>query len=307
VARPRALVTGAAGFVGGHLIAHLAARGVEAAASRVRLPDRAGFARLLAETRPHAVIHLAAVSFLPAAERDPRAALATNVDGVRSVLEALGEADPGGSTRFILISSGHVYRPQNGQVLDEDSPVDPPTTYGRTKLAAEILSRIWCEAEPRRPLWVFRPFNHTGPRQPPIYAASSFARQAALIEAGRMAPVLETGDLEVRRDFSDVRDIVRAYAGAAVGEVPPGTYNLASGRSLSLGEVVERYRKLAKVAFEVRPRMEPDRAGEARDIRACAERIAGASGWRAEIPIETTLGDLLADWRERTAAGEAGP
>ncbi len=302
----RVLVTGADGFgfVGEHLLRYLQEQGAAAYPSKVWLPDRDGFARAVSESRPDAVIHLAAISFLPDAEGDPLQAYRVNVDGTRSVLEALRDADPEGRIRMVFISSGHIYQAAGDIPMDEDFPVDPRSVYGQTKMAAEITCRLWCSVEPRRPLVIFRPFNHTGPGQRPIFAAPNFAKQVALIEAGRMDPVLETGDLSTRRDFCDVRDVVRAYALAASGGVPPGTYNLASGRAPSLLEVAEYYRSRSMVAFEIRQKIEPGRRGEIREIRGSAERILKAAGWRAEIPLEQTLDDLLAEWRSRVAAGD---
>ncbi len=304
-ARPKILVTGADGFSGRHLLRHLESLGVEARPSAVRLPDRSAFMRLLEEARPAAVIHLAAVTFLPAAERDPEAAIAANVDGTRSVLEALRMVDPGGRVRMIFASTGHVYRAAE-RVLDEDAAVGPASVYGRTKLAAEIFCRIWCEASPQRPLWIFRAFNHLGPGQRPEFAAASFARQVALMELGLSEPILRTGDLAVRRDFSDVRDVVRAYGLAALDKLPPGTYNLASGRTVSLADIAGHYRTRSRVGFEVHARAEPGREGELREIRATSDRLQAACGWRPEFPLERSLDDVLTDWRERVAQESGG-
>ncbi len=306
----RVLVTGAGGFAGRHLMELLSEDGSCPSASPLRLPDRTGFARLLETVRPEAVVHLAGCTFLPDAADDPLWAVEANVDGTRSVVEALRDADPESKIRLVFVSSSHVYRhdaggPASGP-LDEDSPVDPATVYGRTKLAAELLCRIWCESGRPRPLIVFRPFNHTGPGQKPSFAAPRFARQTALIEAGAAEPVLYTGDLSFRRDFCDVRDVVRAYARAALGAVPPGTYNLARGRSVALAEVAEFFRSRSRVPVEIRQRMEPGRASEARELCGQALRIHEACGWRPEISLEKTLADLFEEWRARVAAGNFG-
>jgi GDP-4-dehydro-6-deoxy-D-mannose reductase len=285
----------------------LESQGFDARASAIHLPDRERLGGLLAELRPAAVVHLAAVSFLPAAERDPQGAAWVNVKGTESVLDALDDVDRQGGIRMVFASTGHVYRPGGERPLDEDSPLEPQSVYGRTKLEAERICREACQAGSGRPLWIFRAFNHTGPGQRPDFAAPSFARQTARIEAGLEEPVLRTGDLAVRRDFCDVRDVVRAYSGAAGGDFPPGTYNLASGRAASLAEMAGFYRSLSGVPFEIRPRSEPGRAGEAREFRGSAERIRNAAGWRPEIPLETTLRDLLAEWRARVVAGEDIP
>ena len=302
----RVLVTGADGFVGVHLLERLRTLGYEAFGSELMLPDRDGFARLLRRCRPDAVVHLAAISFLPDAQKDPLGAWQTNVDGTRSILEALRDEDPAGRVRMVFISTGHIYRAREGAVLDEDSPVELGSIYDQTKIAAEILCRTWCAGAPGRPLVIFRPFNHTGPGQRAVFAASNFASQTARIEAGLQEPVLRTGDLGVRRDFCDVRDVVRAYALAAAGKVPPGTYNLASGNAVSLAEMAEHFRRRSLVPLRIEGRTEPGRDGEVWEIRGAAGRILGACGWRAEIPLEKTLDDLLEDWRARTARTDRG-
>ncbi len=306
---PRVIVTGAEGFVGQHLLERLAARGLEARGTTISslpLPDRAGFARTASGCgRPLAVVHLAGISFLPQAERDPAGALAANVDGTRSVLEGLRDADPGGEARMVFISSAHVYRFSGASPIDEDTPLAPQGVYGLTKLAGEILCRLLCQVRPPRPLVVFRPFNHTGPGQRPDFAVSNFARQVALIERGRQEPVLHTGSLSSRRDFTDVRDVVRAYAMAAAGEVPPGTYNICSEKAVSLAEVAERLRSISTARFEIREREETVRGGEPPEVRGSAERLSRTASWRAEIPLEKTLADILAAWRA-WAAGEGG-
>ena len=298
------LITGAGGFAGRHLIRHLDARGILSCPSAVRLPDRPAFRGLLKEFRPDAVVHLAAVSFLPSARDDPASAIRTNVEGTISVLESLNDADPAGRVRFVFASSAQVYRLGGALPLIEDSPVEAATLYGETKIAAEILSRSWCEAPPARPLWIFRAFNHTGPGQRPEFAAPSFARQVAAMEAGLQKPILETGDLSVIRDFCDVRDVVRAYAEAAAGEAPPGIYNLSSGRSVSIEWIAGHFRSRSRVPFEIRPRNEPARSGEAREIRGSAAKAERAFGWKARIPLEETLDDLLSEWRERMKDGK---
>ncbi len=312
------MVTGAGGFAGRYLMETLALHGASPSASPLRLPDRAGFARLLRAVRPQAVVHLAARTFLPTAADDPAGAVETNVEGTRSVLEALRDADPDAGVRLVFVSSSYVYRvdaggPPGGPTgspttspLDEDAPLDPASVYGRTKLAAELMCRIWCESARTRPLIVLRPFNHTGPGQKPSFAAPRFARQTALIEAGKAEPVLHTGDLSFRRDFCDVRDVVRAYARAALGAVPPGTYNLARGTSVALAELAEFFRSRSKVPFEIRQHIDPQRASEARELCGRAARIHEACGWSPEIPLEKTLTDLLDEWRTRIAAGEVG-
>jgi len=305
----RVLVTGGSGFVGRHLVSLLAARGheaigtgsthrTEAAHRQLHLPDTAGCAALLAGAQPDAVVHLAAVASVVEAERDPALAVATNVEGTLSLCRALDLADPRGSIRLVHVSSAQVYAPPRteDQELDEAAPLGPTSAYGRTKLAAELVVES-LTGSGRRPAVIFRPFNHIGPGQRDSFALASFARQIAQAELGRRAPVLEVGDLTVRRDICDVSDIVLAYALAAEGRIAPGTYNLASGVATPLRDLLDELLRRARLPIEVRVAGDRLRPGEPPSVRGAAQKIQAACGWRPKVPLSEAVEGLLEGWR----------
>lgn len=309
----KVLVTGGAGFVGRHLLARLARDGVEVVytttretgpssppgrALRLTLPDRAGLARVLGVEAPGAVIHLAGMSSVPEAQKDPRGAVRSNVEGTLSLLDALDEVDPGGRIPLVHVSTSQVYAPaRDERPLDEEAPLGPRSTYARTKLAAELLVGA-CAVPAGRPWVAFRPWNHIGPGQRSDFAVASFARQIARIEEGSVSPVLRVGDLQLRRDFTDVRDIAAAYAAALTRPLPCAAINLASGRARALAEIIEALRARARKPFEVVVAPELLRPDEARLLVGDAARARALLGWEPSIPLETTIEDILAAARK---------
>lgn len=314
----KVLVTGGTGFAGRHLVEILEARGHECAFTftsggdagprsfRLALPDENRCLDVVRESRPDAVVHLAGISFVPDAEKSPLAAFAVNTDGTQGLLRAVHRFDPEGRVRFVFASTAQVYdaHPDAGAgdvSLSEGSSLGPRNTYARTKLAAELAVEVIGSAA-RRPSIIFRPFNHAGPGQRDVFAISNFARQVARIERGQSPAVLETGNLGVSRDFCDVRDIAEAYALAAEGAVPPGVYNLASGRATPLDAVVEILRRLSTRPFDVRVREDRLRDGEAVSLRGEARKMLSACGWQPKVPMEASVLDVLNWWREKRDA-----
>jgi GDP-4-dehydro-6-deoxy-D-mannose reductase len=205
----------------------------------------------------------------------------------------------------VAVSSGEVYGPPARLPVAEDAPLRPQNPYAVSKAAGDLLAGFYADAHGLR---VVRPraFNHAGPGQPAIFALASFARQvAAGLEAGDDPVAVVTGNPDARRDFTDVRDVVRAYRLlAAAGE--PGIFNVCSGRSLSARELVAALGAAtgARVAHTVDPALV--RAHEVMEVRGSAERLEAATGWRPEIPLARTLADTVAWWRAEIRAGRAG-
>lgn len=277
----------------------------------LNLPGEEECLVVLRKFRPEAVVHLGGISAVPDAEQFPVAAFQVNVEGTASLVKALHRFDSGGGVRFVFASTAQVYEVRSGAAsaggasISESSPLGPQNTYARTKLAAELAAQVLASAS-SRPVVVFRPFNHIGPGQRDAFVVSSFARQVARMELGRAAPVLETGDLEVHRDFCDVRDIARAYALAAEGAVSEGAYNLASGRAVPLDAVVETLRRASTRPFEVRVRQDLLRPGEVREFRGNPRKIQSACGWQAAIPLEVSVLHALEWWRKKEREGSHG-
>jgi GDP-4-dehydro-6-deoxy-D-mannose reductase len=221
-----------------------------------------------------------------------------------SVLEAVRAEAPGAVV--VAVSSGEVYGPPESLPVGERAPLRPQNPYAVSKAATDLLAGFYADAHGLR---VVRPraFNHAGPGQPPLYALASFARQvAAGLEAGDDPIRVVTGNPESRRDFTDVRDVVRAYRLLAeLGE--PGVFNVCSGRSWSARELVEALGRAA--GAEIDHVIDPAlvRAHEVMEIRGSAERLRAATGWDPEIALETTLADTVAWWRGELRAGRAGP
>ena len=312
----RVLVTGAGGFVGPYLVRALAEHGhqvhglvqaavpdgvlagVPVSVHRGDVLDAPAMDALVARVRPDAVCHLAALSFVPAAERDPPAAYRVTVDGTLIVLRAVREHAP--TARLLYVGSSDAY----GAVLsdelpiDEDVPFRPLTVYGASKAAAELTAAQWGRAYGLDVVRA-RPFNHTGPGQSPAFVGPALARQIADIEAGRQGRVLRVGNLDPVRDLSDVRDVVAGYVALLERGMSSHAYNLCSGIGRSIREVVDVFRSLARVPIDVEQDPALVRRVEVPSLIGCAERIQADTGWHPAIPFEQTAADLLAWWRSQ--------
>lgn len=301
----RILLTGAGGFVGHHLQAVLAARFAAAEVVRATfdVTDAQAVQDGIAEARPDALVHLAAIAAPVAARDDPAEAWRVNLGGCLAVGRALLEAAPACTLLFTSSADAYGASFAAGVPLDETAPLAPQTTYGATKAAADLALGAMA-ADGLRVLRM-RPFNHTGPGQSDAFAVPAFARQIARIEAGQQEPVLSVGALRAHRDFLDVRDVCAAYAAALAraDALPPGTIlNLASGHTRQIGDILAELLRLAGVAAEIH-----SDAGRVRDneIAVAAGNAALARrmlDWSPQIPWEQTLQDVLDDWRARVGA-----
>lgn len=304
------LVTGATGFAGSHLLDSLLRDEPVVAAwgnprgrplpshadPRVRwtavdLLDRQDVTVALAALRPGIIYHCAGVPHVAASWVDSGRALHVNVMGTHHLLDGLKEAAH--VCPVLIVGSALVYEPSTG-ALAEDHPIGPTTPYGVSKLAQEMLA---LRAAADLPIFVARPFNHAGPRQSPEFVTASFAKQIAEIEAARARPVLRVGNLDARRDITDVRDTVRAYRMIVAHGRPARPYNVCAGRAYRVGDLLDTLIALARtrVTLETDPaRMRPS---DTPVLLGDRSQIAAETGWLPEIPIERTLADLLDYWR----------
>jgi GDP-4-dehydro-6-deoxy-D-mannose reductase len=294
----RVLVTGAEGFVGSVLLARLRARGAEAIASDRHDLDVADEARVraaVAEARPDAVVHLAAISFVPEAEADGGRTLRVNYLGARNVLAAVESVAP--RARVLLVSSSTVYGPAEAGAppFDESSPLRPANAYARSKAAADLLGAAF--AARGLAVWRARPWNHTGAGRPDRFVESSFAKQLAEIEAGRRASRIEVGALDSLRDFLHVDDVVDAYLALLEGDAPPGAYNVASGRGVTIRALLERLLARTRLAPELV--VDPARLRPPDASVGSAARLTALTGWAPRRTLDQALGELLDDWRAR--------
>jgi GDP-4-dehydro-6-deoxy-D-mannose reductase len=314
------LVTGVTGFVGTHLVELLqqeradveiygvVRRGVE----RVSLPPRvhkieaeiehpASVDAVFDVVRPDRVVHLAAQSSVHQSWLDPDGTLRTNLHGTLHVLEALRRR--GLRAPMLVVGSADEYGEAEPSLLPlrEDCPLRPSSPYAVSKVAQGYLALQYVLSH-RLPVLRTRTFPHTGPGRGEGFAESSFAKQLAEIELGRRAPVLEVGNLDAVRDFTDVRDVVRAYWLLLEKGEPGEVYNVCSGRGIAIREILQRLIALTRADVEVR--VDPARLRPA-DIPVLVgdpARLRRATGWQPCLPIERTLQDLLDDWRRRLAA-----
>jgi GDP-4-dehydro-6-deoxy-D-mannose reductase len=300
----RFLVTGASGFVGGHLCALLTRSGHEVATlSRdgviddpIDICDALEVRSAVAACRPEGIFHLAAIAYVPEAEGDAARAHRVNVDGTRNLLDAAAVV----GARVLFVSSGAVYGDGADTALPfrEDSPLAPLGVYARTKAEAE--AECVARAEQQAIVRV-RPFNHTGPGQAASYVCSGFAKQIVEIELGLRAPIVQVGDLDAERDFCDVRDIVRAYALALESGEAGAVYNVCSGVPTPIRDILATLVEIASVRVEVRQDRERLRDCEPSRLWGSNTKISAGLGWRPEILLRRTLTDMMGWWRARLA------
>jgi GDP-4-dehydro-6-deoxy-D-mannose reductase len=312
----RALITGINGFVGGHLAEHVLRQGWQVAGlglageiglatlrGRVEvvsadLLDRDATYGALAATRPDVIFHLAAQSHVPTAFADPATTITNNLFGQLNLLEAVRALAL--DALLVVACTSEEYgavRPEELPV-DEQTPLRPSNPYAFSKVAQDMLALQYFLAYGTRTVRL-RLFNHIGPRQGDHFVVGAFAHQIAAIEAGRQPPVVRVGNLEARRDFTDVRDVVRAYELAALKGEPGAVYNIGSGRPVAIREILATLIELSAVAIAVEPDPERMRPVDIPVIACDASCFRARTGWTPEISLERSLADILDDWRER--------
>jgi len=268
----------------------------------VDLLDRDRVDALVREVQPQWVFHLAALSSPAASWDDPAATIATNAGLEANLLAALVKQKP--MPRVVVVGSADEYgRPGAGaRRLDEATPLRPLSPYAVSKVTQDLLALQYHLSHGLAAIRM-RPFNHAGPRQAPDFALASFAQQVARIELGKQPPVLKVGNLETRRDFTDVRDIVRAYLLAAEKGKPGEVYNVGSGTATRLRRLVALLLKMTRATITVEVDPARQHAVEAEVYVCDARRLQGLTGWRPRISLERMLRDTLDDWRHHERSG----
>lgn len=289
----KVLVTGANGFVGNFVSRDLESAGHTVIAHRqsdADLRDADALTDFVRSTKPDACIHLAGMAFVPKAWEDPALAFAVNVEGTIHLLEAFRAHAP--TARFLYVSSALVYgnRPRPAPIRETD-PAEPDHLYGVTKLTADLTVLLYARRYGMHALSA-RPCNHIGPGQSADFVVPSFARQVAAIRDGRQPPVMRVGNLDSEREFADVRDVARAYRLLVEKGSPGRTYNVATGRRVRIGWLLETLFAHAGI----RPRVETDpalyRPTDAQPLLDTSA-IRADTGWEPVIRIEDTLRDVL--------------
>lgn len=310
----KALIIGAAGFVGNYLIDHIQKNciwsivvtkmpqekiektGIEIRDLNILEPER--IKELLEEVRPDYIFHLAAQSSVGLSWKNPGLTVDVNIKGSLNVLDAIRDLDY--QPRVLLIGSGEEYgyvKPEEVPI-PEDNVLRPGNVYAATKACQNMLGKIYSQAYGMDVMMV-RAFNHVGPSQAPLFVVADFCKQAAEIEKGLRDPVIHVGNLSARRDFSDVRDVVRAYTllmeHGAAGE----TYNVGSGKAIAIREILDMILAQAKVPIEVQVDQARLRPVDVPVIEADVSKLEACTGWKREIPLEQTIGETLEYWRRQ--------
>src|SRR5438477_6171238 len=309
----RALITGVGGFVGRHLLAHLLEEGdnvcglgraadVSGIGSirvfQADLSDRSAVTRVIREAQPEAVYHLAAQSSPAESLSDPWATIGNNLLAQINLFEALLAANL--RPRVLVIGSSDEY----GRVDPADVPTHegvalrPLTPYAVSKVGQDVMGFQYF-AQHGLPVIRVRPFNHTGPGHDARFVIPGLARQLAQIEAEEREPILRVGNLNVERDFTDARDMVRAYRLALVSGGPGEVYNLGRGRSVRIAEMVDELTSMCRIAVETRVDPALLRPSDIPKQEADIRKFTSLTGWQPRIPWHTTLRDTFEYWRDK--------
>ncbi len=318
----RILITGITGFAGSHLAEYVLREhpefevcgtwrwrsrmeNVSECRDKVRLiecdlRDPVAVRRTLEEVRPERIFHLAAQSFVPASWASPLEALDTNIHSTLHLLETMRSLGLKDTWLQIACSSEEygLVHPDETPIA-ETNPLRPLSPYAVSKVAQDYLGYQYQQSYGLKTVRT-RGFNHTGPRRGEVFVTSNFSRQVALIEKGKQAPVVKVGNLEARRDFTDVRDMVRGYWLATDGGCTPGeVYNIGTGRDVTIQWVLDTLVSYAKVKVTVEQEASRMRPSDVQILCADNSKFARATGWAPSYTLEQTLLDLLNYWRER--------
>ncbi len=305
--KPKAFITGVSGFVGPYLAKHLAASGFEVfgidrsgkgvdgcVVDKCDVTDAAVVAKVVKKVSPGFIFHLAGQSSVAKSWKEPELTWKVNVDGFKNLLDSVTAA--GINPRILLVSSAEVYGIPKRLPISEAHPIAPVSPYGESKVEQERIALA--HVKDGMHIVISRSFNHTGPGQPPEFVCSNFAKQVAGIEKGSQPPVIKVGNLKIRRDFSDVRDVVKAYL-LLLGKGKPGeAYNVCSGKAFTVGEVLNRLIALSKIKFRVEQEASRVMENSVPALHGDHSKLIAATGWKPAISLDQTLVDLLDYWRK---------
>lgn len=312
----RLFITGIEGFVGRHLsdvisehnrhaekqievsglyyptadISHLSQYGFDL--SPIDITDRAAVEQTLTAKEPDAIIHLAGIAFVPHAMKDPMQTWSVNLNGGLNILEWLRQKSP--KTRATIISTGEVYGAPSapGDIpYTEKSLLNPVNVYAATKAALDIAARQYAKTW-ELDIVVARPYNHIGPWQSENFVVSTFAKQVVSAKLGIIEPIIKVGNLSAARDFTDVRDVVRAYL-MMIADLEAGTYNICSSKPVQIRYILDKLIEITDVDVEVQVDQSRLRPVDVPVISASYEKLHSQCGWNPQIPLDTTLGDII--------------
>jgi GDP-4-dehydro-6-deoxy-D-mannose reductase len=308
----KAIIIGAAGFVGYYLMNHLV-EDCDWSVAVTRLEnevidcntvdqyvldilDKQAIVKLLKKVHPDCIFHLAAQSSVALSWRNPSLTIDVNIKGSINVLDAIRELDY--NPRVLLIGSGEEY----GHILPNETPIietnhtRPGNVYAATKVCQNMLGKIYADAY-NMDIIMVRAFNHIGPKQAPMFVVSDFCKQVAEIEKGLKDPVIKVGNLSAKRDFTDVRDVVRAYSLLIQKGKAGETYNVGSGKAISIEEILKLILSCSTVSINIE--VDPDklRPVDVPIIEADIRKLHECTGWRRKIMLDETINDTLKYWK----------
>jgi GDP-4-dehydro-6-deoxy-D-mannose reductase len=314
----KALITGISGFAGSHLTEFLIDKGYELFGTfydkstfsnlngfidKIRLfecdiRNYNDLKQIIKKVQPDEIYHLAAISFIPTALKNPKITFDTNLYGTLNLYKAIIELKL--NPKILFVGSGDEYGLVNEKdiPINENCPLKPLNPYSISKVSADFLSYFYFRNYSLKIIRV-RPFNHIGPQQSPEFVCSDFAKQIAEIEKGLKEPIIKVGNLEAKRDFTDVRDMVRAYWLAIqkgkFGEV----YNICSGKAISIKELLDKLLAMSKKDIEVREDPKKMRLSDVSLLLGDFTKFREKTDWTPEISLEATLEDILDYWSGR--------
>jgi len=294
-----AFVTGGSGFVGRHLLAELGDRTVVAPSREtLELLDARAVAQAVREGEPSVVFHLAALASVGQSWEEPARVMRENIETTANLLEAVRVEAP--SAAVVIASSGEIYGPPERLPVDESAPLRPQNPYAVSKAACDLLAAQYADVHGLHVVRL-RAFNQAGPGQTDEYVVGTIAKQIAEAEAaGAEEAVVETGNPDACRDFTDVRDSARAYVLSAEAEA--GAYNVCSSNAVSVRELVALAAESARIPVRHEVREARVRKHDVPEIRGSAELLAAQTGWAPAIPLAQTLADAVDAWRHELAA-----
>ncbi|PIN99076.1 MAG: GDP-mannose 4,6-dehydratase [Candidatus Diapherotrites archaeon CG10_big_fil_rev_8_21_14_0_10_31_34] len=313
------LITGINGFVGSHLAEYVLNNNLGEVHGSYRknedlsnikgiinqieliecdITDSYGVDKTIKEIKPEYIFHLAAQAFVPSSWKSPIETMNTNIIGSLNLFEAIKNNNKDITIQIAGSSEEYGLVKENEVPMTELNPLRPLSPYGVSKVAMDLLGYQYYQSYGLKIVRT-RAFNHEGPRRGEQYVTSNFAKQVALIEAGKQKPILMVGNLEAKRDYTDVRDMVKAYWLAAEKGVPGEVYNIASGKAYKIQVIVDILKKLTKKDFEVKQDPKRLRPSDVQILLGDSTKFRKQTGWKPEIPFEKTMEDLLNYWREK--------
>lgn len=317
--KKQVLITGITGFAGSHLAELLLDQGnykvwgtarprsktdnIEKIKDHIHLEDADlvdshSLYAIVKKIKPDYIFHLAAQSFVPTSWASPAATLEVNIIGSANLFEAVRESGIDSTIQIACSSEEYGLVRPDELPIKEDNPLRPQSPYAVSKLAMDYLGyQYFCSYNMK--IIRTRGFNHTGPRRGESFVTSNFAKQIALIEKKKQPPVIQVGNLEASRDWTDVRDIVRGYLLAVLKGEPGNVYNICSGRAVKVKKVLDILLNLAKMKVTIKQDPARMRPSDVPILVGDYSKFARSCGWKPEIPFEKTLSDLLDYWRER--------